>query len=73
MARADARMIAEELHRLMLKDNEIKDAYLTKEEASEIYKVPVSHFNNYGFKYPRVKIGKSYKYSQNGLNKFLRS
>ena len=73
MARADARMIAEELHRLMLKDNEIKDVYLTKEEASEIYKVPVSHFNNYGFKYPRVKIGKSYKYSQTGLNKFLRS
>ena len=34
MTRADARMIAEELHKLMLKDNEIKDVYLTKEEAS---------------------------------------
>lgn len=66
-------MIAEELHKLMLQDGEIKDAYLTKEEAAEIYKVPVSHFDHYGYKYPRKKIGKSYKYSRNGLNKLLRS
>ena len=71
MTRGDAKMIAEELYKLMQKDN-INDEYLTKEEASAIYKIPTSHFEHYGYKYPRVKLGKSYKYSKLGLDRVIK-
>jgi hypothetical protein len=73
MTRGDAKVIAEELYKLMQKNGQIKDTYYTKEEASEIYKVPVSHFEHYGHLYPRKKFGRSWKYSGNGLERFLRS
>lgn len=67
--RPEARMIAEELYKLLEKGNVAKDAWLTKQEAAAAYKVPVSHFDHYGKNYVRRQFGVGYKYSNNFLKK----
>ena len=67
-------MVAEELYKLLNKEKEgkiTKDTYVTKKEAAEILKVPLSHFDHYGYKYPRAKVGNAYKYSKAGLDKVI--
>lgn len=63
MTRRDAKMVAEELYKLMEATALAKDTLLTKEEAAAKYKVPVSHFEHYGKNYSPIRIGRSYKYS----------
>lgn len=72
MTRSEARMVAEELYKLMRKSIDMiqaKDEYLSKQDAAKLIGVSTSHFDHFGKNYPRAKVGKSYKYSKNGLLK----
>lgn len=71
MKRSEARMIAEELYRLMKEDGQIHEEWLSRKEAADYLGKSLSWMNHHGESIPRTKIGGSYRYSKSGLNAYL--
>lgn len=71
MTRTDARMIAEELYRLMKSDGQVEDAWLTAKEAAEYIGKSISWVRKNGISLPRTKLGGQWRYPKSQLNTYL--
>lgn len=68
MKRSEARMIAEELYRLMKEDGQVQEQWLSQKEAADFLGVSYSWITHHGKTLPRTKIGGSYRYPKSKLN-----
>ena len=71
MKRADARMIAEELYKLMKQDGQIEEKWLASDEAAEFLHVSKDWMKRNGKDLPRSKVGGSFRYPQSKLNAYM--
>ena len=71
MTRTDARMIAEELYRLMKNDGQIKETWLTAKEAASHIGKSYSWMQKNGISLPRTKLGGQWRYPKSQLNTYL--
>jgi len=71
MKRSEARMIAEELYKLMKEDGHVEERWLSREEAAQYLGVSLSWMEHNDRGLPRRKIAGSYKYPLSGLNRFM--
>lgn len=75
ITRREARMIAEELHKLQLKDKakhpEPPKEYLTMREAAEYTRRSYNFFQRNEGKIPRTKVGGRYFYTKEQLAQYM--
>lgn len=70
MKRSEARMIAEELYRLMKEDGQVQETWFTRKEAAEYLGRSVSWLNHNN-EIPVKKLGGRYLYPKSKLNAYL--
>ena len=72
ISRHEARMIAEEVVKLMRNDNPLGlDAPMDSREAAAYLKMSFSHFSHIAPRLPRVKSGKRWLYPRQELDRLL--
>lgn len=71
MKRSDARMIAEELFKLMKQDGQFEETWLDSNNAAEYLGVSLSWMKRNGKTLPRTKVGGNFRYPKSGLNTYL--
>lgn len=72
LTRTEAKMIAQELYKLMKEDREEEvDELLTTEEAAKLLKVAVKTIENNRLRYPGRKIGSRWMYSRKALREMM--
>jgi len=73
ITRREARMIAQELHRLMMQDKAlVEDEYLTTTEAAALLKLSVSYVRHNMERWPQVKRGGRRYFSKQGILDYIR-
>lgn len=71
MTRYEARMIAEELHKLMRQDEQPTEEWLTIDEASAYLKCSKSRIYNNIERVPHAKDGRSLKFPKAELSRWM--
>lgn len=71
MTRNDARMIAEELFKLIQASKLLPEHYVGTKEAADMLGVPVQTLYNKVGEIPHTKIGKRLRFSESALRKYI--
>ena len=71
MTRAEAKMIAEELYKLMRKGDVLPERYLNAKEAAELLGRPLRTLYNKVSELPHTKVGKHLRFKESSLRQYM--
>ncbi len=71
MTRNDARMIAEELFKLMQSNKVLNERYMSAPEAAELLGLPLQTLYNKINEIPHTKVGRRLRFAESALKKYI--